>query len=88
MPREIEGIFNIVKGNVRNKQIHLNFVEFKFKSPGLNVCDSTLNLKDSGRGEAEINEFLWTALLEIKEGIAGPLQRCGGTLISDMFCCY
>ena len=57
------------------------------KSPGLNVCDTTLNLKVIGGGEAEINEFPWTALLEIKESSSGPLQRCGGTLMSDRFCC-
>ena len=58
------------------------------KSPGLNVCDTTLNLKVIGGREAEINEFPWTALLEIKESSTGPLQRCGGTLISDRFCCH
>jgi hypothetical protein len=56
-------------------------------SPGLNVCDTALNLKVIGGGEAEINEFPWTALLEIKESSTGPLQRCGGTLISDRFRC-
>ena len=55
-------------------------------SPGLNVCDTTLNLKVRGGGEAEIDEFPWTTLLEMKESSTGTLQRCGGTLISDRFC--
>ena len=54
-------------------------------SSGLSVCDSTFEKRITGGEEAEVNEFPWAALLEIKAGGANnnrPL-RCGGTLIND-----
>ena len=59
------------------------------RSSGLDICDSTFNLKVIGGREAEINEFPWTALLEIRAGEAArniePIQQCRGTLINDRY---
>ena len=48
---------------------------------GLQACDSDIDKRISGGEEADVNEFPWAALLEIKAG--GTPLRCGGTLIND-----
>ena len=59
------------------------------ESSGLDICDPVFNVKVIGGREAEINEFPWTALLEIRTAAGGsrrkPFQRCGGTLVNDRF---
>ena len=47
---------------------------------GLSVCDVLENRIAGGR-VAEVNEFPWAALLEIKAG--GTPLRCGGSLVND-----
>ena len=39
-------------------------------------------LRISGGQEADVNEFPWAALLEIRKK-GSSMQRCGGTLIND-----
>ena len=54
-------------------------------SSGLSSCDKIFEVRIAGGEEAEINEFPWAALLEIRikgVNIDRPL-RCGGTLIND-----
>jgi len=51
------------------------------QSSGLSVCDDNIQNRIAGGKEAEVNEFPWAVLLEIKAG-STPL-RCGGTLIND-----
>eukprot|EP00092_Neocalanus_flemingeri_P025853 GFUD01028020.1.p1 GENE.GFUD01028020.1~~GFUD01028020.1.p1 ORF type:complete len:225 (-),score=52.93 GFUD01028020.1:364-1038(-) len=55
------------------------------QSPRLDRCQSNLEVRITGGEEAEINEFPWAALLEIKvRGSNRPL-RCGGTLVNDRY---
>lgn len=49
---------------------------------GLSVCDVLENRIAGGR-VADVNEFPWAALLEIKAG--GTPLRCGGSLVNDRF---
>ena len=51
------------------------------QSSRLQVCDSNFETRIAGGEEADVNEFPWAALLEIKAG--GTPLRCGGTLIND-----
>jgi len=55
------------------------------ESSGLDFCDNEVEISNriSGGKVAEVNEFPWAALLEIKAG-GNPL-RCGGTLVNDRF---
>ena len=54
-------------------------------SSGLDTCDSKFNVRIAGGEVAEINEFPWAALLEIRDGNVknGKPFRCGGTLVND-----
>jgi len=56
-------------------------------SSGLDTCDSKFNVRIAGGEVAEINEFPWAALLEIKDQSTnkGHTFRCGGTLINDRY---
>ena len=53
------------------------------ESSGLDFCDNEVEISNriAGGKVAEVNEFPWAALLEIKAG-GNPL-RCGGTLVND-----
>ena len=50
---------------------------------GIRKDDSLFTTRISGGEEAEINEFPWAALLEIKRNGRRNIERCGGTLIND-----
>ena len=54
-------------------------------SSGLDICESNLEVKIAGGKEADVNEFPWAALLEIRddEDKDDYVERCGGTLIND-----
>eukprot|EP00092_Neocalanus_flemingeri_P014247 GFUD01015367.1.p1 GENE.GFUD01015367.1~~GFUD01015367.1.p1 ORF type:complete len:383 (+),score=85.91 GFUD01015367.1:122-1270(+) len=55
------------------------------QSSRLDRCQSNFEVRITGGEEAEINEFPWAALLEIKvRGSNRPL-RCGGTLVNDKY---
>ena len=54
-------------------------------SSGVKSCDSKFEVRIIGGTEADINEFPWAVLLEIKDGSSNNQdpRRCGGTLIND-----
>eukprot|EP00092_Neocalanus_flemingeri_P025855 GFUD01028022.1.p1 GENE.GFUD01028022.1~~GFUD01028022.1.p1 ORF type:complete len:397 (+),score=85.51 GFUD01028022.1:124-1314(+) len=55
-------------------------------SSRLDICQSKkFQVRITGGEEAEINEFPWAALLEIKVDGANKPFRCGGTLVNDKY---
>ena len=50
------------------------------QASSLSGCDF-IDPRIAGGKEAEVHEFPWAALLEIRAG--GSALRCGGTLVND-----
>ena len=50
------------------------------EAPGLSACN-VLENRIAGGLVAQVHEFPWAALLEIKAG--GTPLRCGGSLVND-----